>query len=393
MTASASLILLNGTIYQPQQILPNGHIWIENGRIKAISSKPFQDIPAGTLVIDVEGQIIAPGFIDLHIYGGGGASVLDAEAAAVETVLHTHAQYGTTGMLVSTVTAEIPVLLKALSAVNQVAQKSPAETQGAKVLGVHLESCFLAPERRGAHKLEWLQRPSIELFQELQAASGNRIKLMTIAPELDGAPELIEHVWREGVVASFGHSAADYTTAVQWIRKGMHICTHLYNAMNGLGHRAPGGVGAFLSEKEAMVQIIPDGVHVHPAALEVAYQAKGPEKICLVTDALLPAGTDIQEFYFFDRLVKVTDRACFLPDGTLSGSRLTMNRAVQLFVEYTSATLQEALHMASLNPARALGLGAEKGSLEVGKYADVLVLDQDLNAKLVLVEGTVVAGA
>lgn len=240
-----SLILRNGTIYQPQQIILNGHIWIENGRIKAISSKPFQDIPAGTLVIDVEGQIISPGFIDMHIYGGGGASVLDAEAAAVETVLHTHAQYGTTGMLVSTVTAEIPVLIKALSAVNQVAQKSPAETQGAKVLGVHLESCFLAPERRGAHKLEWLQRPSIELFQELQAASGNRIKLMTIAPELDGAPELIEHVWREGVVASFGHSAADYTTAVQWIRKGMHICTHLYNAMNGLGHRAPGGVGAF----------------------------------------------------------------------------------------------------------------------------------------------------
>lgn len=388
-----SLILRNGTIYQPQQIIANGQIWIENGRIKAISAEPFQDIPEETLVIDVEGQIIAPGFIDLHIYGGGGASVLDAKPESVETVLHTHAQHGTTGMLVSTVTAEIPLLLEALKAVDQAAQKSPAAIQGAKVLGVHLESCFLAPERRGAHKLEWLQRPTIELFQQLQAASGNRIKLMTIAPELDGAPELIEYVWKEGVVASYGHSAADYSLAIQWIRKGMHICTHLYNAMNGLGHRAPGGVGAFLTEAAAMVQIIPDGIHVHPAALEVAYQAKGPDKICLVTDALSPAGTDIQEFYFFDRLVKVNDKACFLPDGTLAGSRLTMNRAVQLFVEYTSATLQEALHMASLNPARAIGLDHEKGSLEVGKYADVLVLDQDLNVELVLVEGNVVAGA
>ncbi len=387
-----SLILQNGTIYQPHQIIQGGHIWLENGRIKAISAEPFQNVSPDTMIIDVEGQIVSPGFIDLHIYGGGGASVLDADPASVETVLHTHAQYGTTGMLVSTVTAEIPLLHRALKAIDQAAQKSPAQTHGAKVLGVHLESCFLAPERRGAHKLEWLQTPSIELFQPLQDSSGGRIKLMTIAPELPGAAELIEYVWRQGVVASFGHSAADYDTATHWIRKGMQICTHLFNAMNGFGHRAPGGAGAFLTEQSAMVQIIPDGVHVHPAGLELAYQAKGAGKICLVTDSLLPAGTDIKEFYFFDRLVKVTDRACFLPDGTLSGSRLTMNRAVQLFVEYTSATLQEALHMASLNPAKAVGLDQQKGSLEVGKDADVLVLDQNLNVQLALVEGTVVAG-
>lgn len=215
---------------------------------------------------------------------------------------------------------------------------------------------------------------------------------MTIAPELPGATALIEYVWQQGVVASFGHSAADYDTATHWIRKGMHICTHLFNAMNGFGHRAPGGAGAFLTEQSAMVQIIPDGVHVHPAGLELAYQSKGPNKICLVTDSLLPAGTDIKEFYFFDRIVNVTDRACFLPDGTLAGSRLTMNRAVQLFVEYTSATLQEALHMASLNPAKAIGLDQQKGSLEVGKDADVLVFDQDLNVQLALVEGIMVVG-
>jgi N-acetylglucosamine-6-phosphate deacetylase len=387
-----SLILRNGTIYQAQQIIPNGNIWIEDGRIKAISAEPFRKVDSHTLVIDVEGSIIAPGFIDLHIYGGGGASVLDADPAAVETVLRTHARYGTTGMLVSTVTAEVDLLKKALHAVDQVAQKPISTTLGAKVLGVHLESCFLAPEKRGAHKLEWLQEPSIELFESFQAASGGRIKLMTIAPELPGAEELIEHVWRQGVVASFGHSAADYDTAVHWIRRGIHLCTHLFNAMNGLGHRAPGGAGAFLTQAEAMVQIIPDGVHVHPAGLELAYRAKGPDNICLVTDALLPAGTDIAEFYFFDRLVKVSDRACFLPDGTLSGSRLTMNRAVQLFKEYTSASLQEVLHMASLNPAKAIGLAQQKGSLEVGKDADVLVLDQDLKVLLALVEGTVVAG-
>lgn len=388
-----SLILKNGIIYQPHRIIPGANLWIENGRIKAISAEPFLNVGSDTMVIDVEGQIIAPGFIDLHIYGGGGASVLDADPASTEKVLHTHAQFGTTGMLLSTVTAEIPLLERALKVINRVAAKSTTQTHGAKVLGVHLESCFLAPERRGAHKLEWLKTPSIDLFQPLQDASGDRIKLMTIAPELPGAAELIEYVWKQGVVASFGHSAADYDTATHWIRKGMHICTHLFNAMNGFGHRAPGGAGAFLTEKSAMVQIIPDGIHVHPAGLELAYQAKGPDKICLVTDSLLPAGTDLKEFYFFDRLVNVTDRACFLPDGTLAGSRLTMNRAVQLFHEYTSATLQEVLHMASLNPARAIGLDLSKGSLEIDKDADIVVMDEDLNVHLTIVEGTIVTGA
>jgi N-acetylglucosamine-6-phosphate deacetylase len=385
-----SIILRNGTIYQPHQIIPQGDIWLENGRIKAISSEPIQN-DGNASVIDVKGQIISPGFIDLHIYGGGGASVMDATPEAIQTILRTHAQYGTTGMLVSTVTAEIPLLISALLAIDQTAQTPTEDTQGAKVLGVHLESCFLAPPKRGAHKLEWLQIPSVPLFQQLQAASGNRIKLMTIAPELAGAAELIEYVWTQGVVASFGHSDADYNTAVAWIRKGMHICTHLFNAMNGLGHRAPGGAGAFLTESAAMVQIIPDGVHVHPAALEVAYRSKGADKICLVTDSLMVAGTDITEFYFFDRLAKATDRACFLPDGTLAGSRLTMNRAVKLFHETTSATLHEALQMASLNPAKAIGLDQHKGSLEVGKDADVLVMDHDLNVHMTFVEGMLIA--
>lgn len=385
-----SIILRNGTIYQPHQIIPQGDIWLENGRIKAISGEHIQN-DGNASVIDVQGQIISPGFIDLHIYGGGGASVMDATPEAVHTILRTHAQYGTTGMLVSTVTAEIPLLFSALQAIDQAAQISPAESQGAKVLGVHLESCFLAAPKRGAHKLEWLQTPSIPLFQQLQSASGGRIKLMTIAPELAGAAELIEYVWTQGVVASFGHTDADYDTAVAWIRKGMHICTHLFNAMNGLGHRTPGGAGAFLTESAAMVQIIPDGVHVHPAALELAYRAKGADKICLVTDSLMVAGTDITEFYFFDRLAKATDRACFLPDGTLAGSKLTMNRAVKLFHETTSATLHEALHMASLNPAKAIGLDQHKGSLEVGKDADVLVMDHDLNVHMTFVEGMLIA--
>lgn len=385
-----SIILRNGTIYQPHQIIPQGDIWLENGRIKAISSEHIQN-DGNASVIDVQGQIISPGFIDLHIYGGGGAAVMDATPEAIHTILRTHAQYGTTGMLVSTVTAEIPLLFSALQAIDQAAQISPAESQGAKVLGVHLESCFLAPPKRGAHKLEWLQTPSIPLFQQLQSASGGRIKLMTIAPELAGAAELIEYVWTQGVVASFGHTDADYDTAVAWIRKGMHICTHLFNAMNGLGHRTPGGAGAFLTESAAMVQIIPDGVHVHPAALEVAYHAKGADKICLVTDSLMVVGTDISEFYFFDRLAKATDRACFLPDGTLAGSKLTMNRAVKLFHETTSATLHEALHMASLNPAKAIGLDQHKGSLEVGKDADVLVMDHDLNVHMTFVEGMLIA--
>jgi N-acetylglucosamine-6-phosphate deacetylase len=385
-----SCVIINAQLALPDQIIPNGSVWVEAGKIKAWTPGAFETLPAGIAILDAGGKLLSPGFIDLHLYGGGGSTVIDGTEEAIATILRTHAKHGTTGVLLTTVTAELPVIDRALRAIAGYLENKEPIYQGANVLGIHIESCFLSTGKRGAHRQAWLQTPSIELFQNWQDASGGRIKLLSIAPELKNADQVIPYVQAQGVVASFAHSEADFDTTKSWIDRGMRICTHLFNAMTGFSHRAPGAAGAFLSDERAMVQIIADGVHVHPVGLELAYRCKGAQRICIVTDALGPAGTDLSSFHFFDRLVSVTDRACFLPDGTLAGSRLTMNRAVQIFAENTSAQLHEVIRMATLNPATVLDIGYNKGSISAGKDADLVLLDDQFQVAWTMIEGRII---
>jgi N-acetylglucosamine-6-phosphate deacetylase len=385
-----SILITNARLALPDQIVPNGSVWVEDGKIKAWTPGRFDQIPANIDVLDAVGKLLSPGFIDLHLYGGGGSTVIDGTADAIATILRTHAQHGTTGVLLTTVTAELPAIDQALKAIAKHQDNPVQVNKGANVLGIHIESCFLSVGKRGAHLQEWLRTPSIDLFQNWQDASGGRIKLLSIAPELNNADQVIPYVQAQGVIASFAHSEADFDLAKSWIDRGVRICTHLFNAMTGFSHRAPGAAGAFLSDDRAMVQIIADGVHVHPVGLELAYRCKGAQGICIVTDALGPAGTDLTSFHFFDRLVKVTDRACFLPDGTLAGSRLTMNRAVQIFADATSAPVHEVIRMATLNPATVLDLSHKKGSISVGKDADLVLLDDQFQVAWTMIEGQII---
>jgi N-acetylglucosamine-6-phosphate deacetylase len=398
-----NIILQNGAVYLPHRVIKNGSVWIENHKIKAITEGVFSNIPTDCRVIDATGKRIVAGFMDIHVMGGGGHLSIDGTTEAILGMAHTHAQFGTTSMLPTTVSLPEDILLKALKSIAgamsvQSSTPNPQTTEGgknptykgSKILGAHFESCFLSVGKRGAHVKEFLRKPDVVFFQKCQDAANGQIKLLSIATELENAYSVVEYAQKQGVVVSFAHSEGSFEDANLAISKGVHLCTHLFNAMTPLSHRALGGVGAFLSNKKASVQIIADGAHVLPPALQLTYKVKGADKIVIVTDALAPAGTDATSYHFIGRDLIVNSDGCFLQDGTLAGSMLTMNRGVELFFKNTDASLREVLNMVSLNPARVMGLDKEKGSLEVGKDADVVVMTKDFEVDLTMVEGQIV---
>ncbi len=382
-------LIENGNIYCPDNIIEKGSLLIEDGKIARISDTPIAGLPAGARVINAAGKIVAPGFIDLHCNGGGGAIAVEGTTEAVETIIRAHARFGTTGMLLTTITVGVDLLLRSLGAIADVAARYTL-AQGSKILGVHFESLFLSEGKRGAHLIQYLKKPDVALFDRCRAASRDMIRLISMAPELEGAEALIADAQNRGIVVSFAHSEGGYELAKHWMDQGVRLCTHLFNAMTPFLHRSPGAPGAFLTSDGACVMIIPDGVHVAPAALELTYRAKKPSEIILVTDCIAPAGTDLKEIEFLGRKLEIIGDACYLAGGLLAGNALTMNRAIKLFQEYTSASLLETINMASLNPARILGLDKTKGSLEVGKDADVVILDQEMNVEMTMIEGEMV---
>jgi N-acetylglucosamine-6-phosphate deacetylase len=341
------------------------------------------------------------------VMGGGGHLSVDGTTEAILGMAAAHARFGTTAMLPTTISLPEDVLLKALksiadamnsqknggiSDVNAQNTEGGKKTayQGSKILGAHFESCFLSIGKRGAHITEYLRQPDVAFWKKCQTVANGQIKLLSIAPELENAYSVIEYAQKQGVVVSFAHSEGSFEVANAAISKGVQLCTHLFNAMMPLSHRALGGVGAFLTNKNATVQIIADGAHVLPPALQLTYKSKGADKIVIVTDALAPAGTDATAYRFIGRDLIVNTEGCFLQDGTLAGSMLTMNRGIELFYKNTDAPLREVLNMVSLNPARVMGIDHEKGSLEVGKDADVVVMTKNFEVDLTMVEGQIV---
>jgi N-acetylglucosamine-6-phosphate deacetylase len=255
---------------------------------------------------------------------------------------------------------------------------------------VHLEAPFLNPAKGGAHRKEFLLMPSVRKFRELYDLSNGSIRILSIAPELDGALELVAYAKELGVVTALAHSEADFAATGGAIAAGMTLCDHLFNGMLPFTNRSPGPIGAFLTDDTTFVELISDGYHVHPAVMKVVIRAKGPDRVALVTDAVTPAGTDMDSFVILGTTLKVRGSSCFTPDGTLAGSALTMNKAVKVILDNNVASLEDVLKMASLTPARVLGLDRKKGTLEVGKDADLVVADDDLNVFLTVSEGRIV---
>lgn len=378
-------LYFRGALVLPDRVVEGGVLRVTGKVITGLwdpgEGRPPEPPPGSV----IQGDYICPGFIDLHVHGGGGADFMDGDPEAVATITSTHARYGTTGLLATTLTAPEEEIRRAIRAVKAAPQK------GARVLGFHVEGPFINGKMKGAQAGRYVRRASVgEIDRWFTEGSPDDRWHVTLAPEIFGAIAAIRHLVQKGAVVSAGHTDCTYAQLEQAANAGLSHVTHLYNAMRGLHHREPGTVGAALTLPGLTVEIIADGIHIHPAALAVAVRARGTEQVILVTDAMRATGLGDGIYRLGELDATVRDGEARLADGTLAGSVLTMDAAVRSVVRFTGVALHEAVAMATVHPARRHRLAAKRGSLAVGKLADVVVLDRHLQTRLTLAEGRVV---
>ena len=362
-------------LFTPLEAINDAALVMEDGVIAAVGARADLRIPPSALVVDFGEAVLAPGLIDIHIHGGAGHDVMegsDESLAAVERLMTKH---GVTSYCPTTVTAPVDATLRSLQALGKAVEG--AATDGgdgtrAQPLGVHFEGPFLSHAKRGVHPPDLLQPASRELFERMWQAAGGRVSVLTIAPEIDGALDLIAEASRRGVCVSLGHSDAELPQARAAIKAGARHATHTFNAMRPLDHRNPGLLGAVLTDRNLTADIIVDGIHVDPAVVDLFVRAKGVEGAVLITDAMSATGMPDGAYTLGGFEVQVHDGRCEF-DGRLAGSVLTLDRAVRNTVKFAGTSLQHAIRMATLNPARVLGLAKRKGTLSVGADADIAV--------------------
>jgi N-acetylglucosamine-6-phosphate deacetylase len=389
MNKNKSLLITNIAVYHEGGIFEQGFIKIKAGKI--IDIGPVTDNAnqkADEIISLTPNFSLVPGFIDIHIHGVKGADTMDGTPSALSTMACSLPREGTTSFLATTITQSSDQIEAALS--NAATYSSTIkEEPAAEMLGIHLEGPFISPERAGAQPLSFIQEPDLSLFEKWQQLSGGLIKLVTMAPERENGLELLRYLTDSGVIASIGHSDASYHEIQEAISKGLSHVTHLYNGMRGFHHREPGVAGAALAHHELKVEMIVDGIHIHPAIVKSTYRTKGASEIILITDAMRAKGLKDGTYDLGGQKVQVSNQKALLSDGTLAGSILTMNDAIKNMIQYTGCSLQEITVMASENPAKQIGVWNQKGSITVGKDADLTILDQDLNVIFTLCNGKI----
>ena len=379
----AGIALLRGA----RALLPDGRmqaadVLLENGRITAVA--PALTAPSNAEIMALEGLTLAPGFIDVHVHGGGGFSLLSADAGEVARYANWAASRGVTGFLATICAASLEQGIACARA----GTAAKANREGARLLGVNFEGPFVSPERRGALPQSWLQTPDVRLLDRLLDAGD--VRVMTIAPELDGSDAVIRRALERGVTVSLGHTDAAFDIASRAFQAGASHITHAFNAMRPLHHREPGPIGAAMAADNVTVEAIADGVHLHPATVRLLIEALGPDRVCLVTDAVTPAGLDSGVFRIGGEEASLQDGSIRLPDGTIAGSAATMDAVVRNVVEWDCADLAAALRMASAVPSRVAAASARAGAIKPGYDADLVALTPDLRVARTWVAGRVV---
>ncbi|WP_089964719.1 N-acetylglucosamine-6-phosphate deacetylase [Lihuaxuella thermophila] len=383
------IILMNGTVFTETNEIADGYIKIAGGKIAGIGSvSELTDTTGYTVVPLPEGSKIIPGMIDVHIHGVDGADTMDATTRALDQMATALPREGTTCFLATTITQSQPSIERALAnAADYIAHhQAPGKAECA---GIHLEGPFLSPKRSGAQPLEYIIHPSVELFQHWQSIAGGHIKLVTLAPEEEGGLELAKYLRETGVIASIGHSDATYDECVEAIRAGASHVTHLYNGMRGLHHRDPGVVGAAFLREELMVELIADGIHSRPEMVKIAFDQITSERMILITDSMRAKCLKRGTYELGGQTVYVTEQDARLADGTLAGSILKMKDAIKNMREFTRCSIPQLIRMCSSNAAKELGLFDRKGSIAVGKDADLVVIDDEWEVELTLCSGKV----
>jgi N-acetylglucosamine-6-phosphate deacetylase len=381
------LAILAKELYTPLERIERPVLLVQDGVIAGIGTLLEQEAPQARRVLDLGESILVPGFIDMHIHGGAGRDVMDASPdalPAVERLLYSH---GVTSYFPTTITAPMDGTLRALEHLGQeIERASENQESRARPVGIHLEGPFISHARPGVHPVADLQKPSLPLFERMWEASRGTVKVITIAPELPGARELISEATRRGVCVSMGHSDADLAQAQAGVDAGVRHATHTFNAMRPLDHRDPGIIGETLTDKRISAEIIADGIHVDPVVVRLFLRAKGAEGAVLVTDATAATGMPNGRYQLGSLEVEVKDGKC-LHDGRLAGSVLTMDRAVRNIVKFANWDLQRAVQLATLNPARTTGLTSNAGQLVAGAPADIVALNASGEVVKTIVRG------
>jgi len=386
-TSAQRLLIHNARLFTPNQAGLTGWLLIENGLIRAIGFGNTPDFSSATSILsmDAQGKNLLPGFIDLHVHGAMGHEVMDASPSGLEEMARFYASHGVTSFLATTWTANRASITKALELVEEMQGRIRG---GATLLGTQLEGPYLNPTRCGAQDINLIRRA--EKGEALEFLESGVIRLLALAPEFEENLWLIDECVRRGITVSAAHTTANYEQMQRAVAHGVTHLTHSYNAMQPLGHREPGTIGAAMTLPQISCELIADNIHVHPAAQKILVDVKTPSGVILVTDAVRAAGLPDGDYQLDERSIHIQNGAVRLPDGTLAGSVLTMERALQNVCSATNRSLAELWIMSSLNAARAIGVSAQKGSLEVGKDADLVLLDKSFNVSSTIIQGEIV---
>jgi len=375
------ILIKNAKIVTPYEIIENYGLAIENGKIADFIEKRYIKESTFDDIIDAKGNYLSPGFIDIHCHGAFGFDVMEENFTALDNIARFHLRNGVTGFFAAVMTAPLEKIKRSVKNIaayilSQKIKGMPKEK--AQLLGIYLEGPYFSISKRGAQPEEFLRKPNKEELKSILEDSMHFIKVVSVAPELDGSNEVLKLLKEEKVIIAIGHSEAKYDEAKKAISLGASIATHTFNGMRNFSHREPGIIGAVLSDDRVYCELIADCIHVHPAVISLLVKVKGVEKIILISDSMMATGLSDGEYTLSGQKVKVENGIATLLNGTLAGSTLTLNKAIYNMVYKVGVSLQDAVRMATLNPAKVLGLSG-KGSIEIGNDADLIIFDEKIN--------------
>ena len=379
----AEYVIENGRIYTEAELIERGYIIVKDDKITDIGKGDYE---GALTTYDAQGQHVLPGFIDIHMHGGYGEDAMDASYEGLKHLAESLLSEGTTSYLATTMTQSDDNITKALENIIEY-QKQQDVLKAADIVGIHLEGPFISEHKVGAQNPAYVQRPSIEKVQQFQKTANNQIKVITFAPEVEGAHETLEALHNQ-IRFSIGHTVATFDETNEAVARGAKHVTHLYNAGTPFEHREPGVFGAAWTNDSLSTELIVDGIHSHPTAIQIAYKQKGNTRFFLITDAMRAKGMPDGEYDLGGQNVIVKGSEARLASGALAGSILKMNEGLKNLIQYTGDILNNLWRVTSLNQAIALNIESQKGSLKVGKDADIVIVDDEIT-----VQTTIKAGA
>jgi len=379
------LLIKNAKVFTTNQVIENGSVLIEDGVITEIYSNEPKIRLDDENVIDGTNFNLIPGFIDGHIHGANGADTMDATEAAMDKIASYLPSEGTTSFLATTITQAPEMIEKALMNIASYQNKSGY----AEVIGVHLEGPFVEKKRAGAQPQQYIVEPDLNLFNKWQELAGDKIKTITMAPEHSQDGSFINTLYNNGINVSAGHTDTDFKGMKKAVSEGIRQVTHLCNAMSGIHHRDIGVVGAAFQLEELQAELICDGIHISPEMMQLIFDHIGSQRLIMITDSMRAKGLQPGDYELGGQPVKVTEDRAVLEDGTLAGSILKMNEGAQAMLRLNGVSIREIIEMASVNPAKQIGLFDRKGSIEVGKDGDVLLVDANMNIQYTICQGVI----